>query len=83
IVFSGDMDKIIASFIIANGALAMGRKMTMFFTFWGLNALKKPKQPGGLKKNLIEKAFGFMLPRGSKKLALSKMNMAGMGPLMI
>jgi len=83
IVFSGDMDKIIASFIIANGALAMGRKMTMFFTFWGLNALKKSKEPKGLKKNIIEKAFGFMLPRGSKKLSLSKMNMAGMGPVMI
>ncbi|HDT14955.1 MAG TPA: pyridine nucleotide-disulfide oxidoreductase, partial [Firmicutes bacterium] len=83
VVFSGDMDKIIASFIIANGALSMGRQVTMFFTFWGLNALKKSKAPGGLKKNIIEKAFGFMLPRGSKKLKLSNMNMAGMGPVMI
>ncbi|HDQ26872.1 MAG TPA: pyridine nucleotide-disulfide oxidoreductase [bacterium] len=83
VVFSGDMDKIIASFIIANGALSMGKRVTMFFTFWGLNALKKQKTPGGLKKNLIEKAFGFMLPRGSRKLKLSNMNMAGMGPVMI
>ncbi|MCE5299642.1 MAG: FAD-dependent oxidoreductase [Spirochaetia bacterium] len=83
IVFSGDLDKLIASFIIANGALAMGRRVTMFFTFWGLNALKRPKQPNGLKKNIIEKAFGFMLPRGSKKMGLSRLNMAGIGPVMI
>lgn len=83
VVFSGDLDKIIASFIIANGALSMGRKVTMFFTFWGLNALKKPKEPKGLKKNLIEKAFGFMLPRGTKKMTLSKMNMGGAGTMMI
>lgn len=83
IVFSGDLDKLIASFIIANGALSMGRRVTMFFTFWGLNALKRPKQPAGLKKNIIEKAFGFMLPRGSKKMGLSNMNMAGIGPVMI
>lgn len=83
IVFDGDLDKAIASFIIANGALAMGRKVTMFFTFWGLTVLRKRKKVRGLKKNLIEKMFGWMLPRGSTKLPLSKMNMLGMGPLMI
>ncbi|MCX8093069.1 MAG: FAD-dependent oxidoreductase [Candidatus Goldbacteria bacterium] len=83
IVFSGDLDKLIAAFIIANGAAAMGRRVTMFFTFWGLSALKKEKEPKNIKKNFIEKMFGFMLPRGSKKLSLSKMNMAGMGPKMI
>lgn len=82
IVFSGDLDKAIAAFIIANGSAAMGRKVSMFFTFWGLNILRKA-QNARVKKNLIEKMFGFMMPRGSKKLGLSKMNMAGMGPMMI
>ncbi len=83
IVFSGNLDKVIASFIIANGALAMGRKVTMFFTFWGLNALRKTEKVKGVRKNLIEKAFGWMMPRGSRKLPLSNMNMAGMGSKMI
>ena len=83
IVFSGELDKVIASFIIANGALAMGRKVTLFFTFWGLNALRKPSKVKGLRKNIIEKAFGWMMPRGSIKLPLSNMNMGGMGGKMI
>jgi peroxiredoxin family protein/rhodanese-related sulfurtransferase/TusA-related sulfurtransferase len=83
VVFSGDLDKVIASFVIANGALAMGRKVTMFFTFWGLNALRRPEKIGGTGKNLIEKAFGWMMPRGSRKLALSRMSMGGMGGLLI
>ena len=82
IVFSNDLDKTIASFIIANGAAAMGRKVTMFFTFWGLNILRKP-DGAGVKKDLISRMFGRMMPKGSKKLSLSKMNMAGMGPKMI
>lgn len=82
VVFSGDLDKVLASFIIANGAAAMGRPVTMFFTFWGLNALRKP-QKAKVKKPVIEKLFGFMMPRGSKKLKLSKMNMAGMGTAMM
>lgn len=82
IVFSGDLDKAIASFIIANGAAAMGKKVTMFFTFWGLNILRKPEKVK-VKKNLVEKAFGMMMPRGSKKLGLSNMNMGGMGAKMI
>ena len=72
----------LASFVIANGALAMGRPVTMFFTFWGLNALRKQKSPK-LKKSLIEKMFGMMLPKGSRKLKLSKMNMGGMGTRMM
>jgi NADPH-dependent 2,4-dienoyl-CoA reductase/sulfur reductase-like enzyme/peroxiredoxin family protein/rhodanese-related sulfurtransferase/TusA-related sulfurtransferase len=83
IVFSGDLDKTIASFIIANGALAMGRKVTMFFTFWGLNALRKHQKISGLGKNLIEAAFGMMMPRGSRKLALSRMSMGGIGGMLI
>ncbi len=82
IVFDGDMDKVLASFVIANGALAMGRPVTMFFTFWGLTALRREKKVK-LKKNFMEKMFGAMLPRGSKKLKLSKMNMGGMGTKMM
>jgi len=82
IVFSGDLDKAIASFVIANAAAAMGRKVSMFFTFWGLNILRKPKKVR-VKKDFMSKMFGFMMPRGSKKLSLSKMNMAGMGSKMI
>jgi Uncharacterized conserved protein len=82
IVFSGDLDKVLASFIIANGAAAMGRKVTMFFTFWGLTALRKPeKQP--VKKTFIENMFGSMLPRGTGRLHLSRMNMGGMGTAMM
>jgi NADPH-dependent 2,4-dienoyl-CoA reductase/sulfur reductase-like enzyme/peroxiredoxin family protein/rhodanese-related sulfurtransferase/TusA-related sulfurtransferase len=83
VVFSGDLDKTIASFIIANGALAMGRKVTMFFTFWGLNALRKPQKVSGLGKNLIEGAFGMMMPRGSRKMGLSRMSMGGIGGILI
>ena len=83
VVFSGDLDKAIASFIIANGALAMGRKVTMFFTFWGLNVLRKPAKMSALGKNLVEKAFAMMMPRGSRKLPLSRMNMGGLGGRLI
>ena len=82
IVFSGDLDKAIASFIIANGGAAMGRKVSMFFTFWGLNILRKSESVP-VKKDLISRMFGAMMPRGSKKLSLSKMNMGGMGAMMI
>lgn len=83
IFFSGDLDKAIATFIIANGALAMGRKVTIFFTFWGLNVLRKPEKINGLGKNIIEAAFGWMMPRGSRKLSLSKMSMGGLGGILI
>lgn len=82
VVFSGDLDKTIASFIIANGAAAMGRKVTMFFTFWGLNILRKPRKVKAAK-NFIEKMFSFMMPRGTTKLGLSRMNMGGAGAKMI
>ena len=82
IVFSGDLDKAIASFIIANGAASMGKKVTMFFTFWGLNVLRRPEKVH-VKKTFVEKMFGRMMPQGSKKLSLSKMNMLGMGAEMI
>ena len=82
IVFSGDLDKAIASFIIANGAASMGKKVTMFFTFWGLNILRKSESTK-VKKDFMEKMFGTMMPRGSEKLKLSKMNMGGIGPKLI
>ncbi|MDD4069093.1 MAG: DsrE/DsrF/DrsH-like family protein [Candidatus Izemoplasmatales bacterium] len=82
VVFSEDMDKAIAAFIIAQGAASMGKKVSLFFTFWGLNILRKPKKVR-VKKSFIEKMFGAMMPRGSKKLPISKMNMLGMGPKMI
>ena len=82
VVFSGDLDKTIAAFIMANGAAAMGRKVTIFFTFWGLNILRRPKK-ARVRKSFIEKAFGFMMPRGTKQLGLSRMNMGGAGAKMI
>lgn len=82
IVFSGDLDKVLASFIIANGAASMGRPVTMFFTFWGLNALRKAEKVS-LKKSFMDKMFGMMMPRGTARLKLSKMHMAGMGTRMM
>lgn len=82
VVFSGDLDKALAAFIIANGAASMGHKVTMFFTFWGLNILRKDEQVP-VKKNLVEKMFGFMMPRGANRLKISQMNMGGMGTQMI
>jgi len=82
VVFSGDMDKAIAAFIIANGVAASGHTATMFFTFWGLNLLRKNEHVK-VKKNLIEKMFGWMMPRGTRKAKLSQMHMAGMGTAMI
>jgi peroxiredoxin family protein/TusA-related sulfurtransferase len=82
VVFSGDLDKAIASFIIANGAASMGKKVTMFFTFWGLNILRKHDKVR-VDKGFMDKMFGMMMPRGSKRLQLSKMNMMGMGGKMI
>jgi CoA-disulfide reductase len=82
VVFSGDLDKTIASFIIACGAAAMGKKVTMFFTFWGLNVLRRKDAPP-VQKDLVEKMFGMMMPKGVSELPLSKMNMGGMGAKMI
>lgn len=82
VVFSGDLDKALASFVIANGAAAMGKEVTMFFTFWGLNILRKPEKQN-VKKPFLDSMFGAMMPRGVDKLALSKMNMGGMGTTMM
>lgn len=81
VVFSNDLDKALAAFIIANGANASGKNVTMFFTFWGLNILRKSNSK--VKKNLIEKILGLMMPKGAEKLTLSKMNMGGAGSAMM
>lgn len=82
IMFSGELDKAMAGFIIANGAAAMGDDVTMFFTFWGLNILRKPEKIP-VKKGFLEAMFGWMMPRGAAKLGLSKMNFGGMGAVMM
>lgn len=82
VVFSGDFDKAMAAFIIANGAAAMGSEVTLFFTFWGLNLLRRPEAVA-VTKTPIEKMFGWMMPRGAERTTLSKMNMLGMGTQMI
>ena len=82
VVFDGDLDKVLASFIIANGAAAMGRPVTMFFTFWGLNVLRKQKSVK-VNKTMLDKVFAKMMPRGAKKLKLSKMHLFGIGTAMI
>ncbi|AIQ57750.1 FAD-dependent oxidoreductase [Paenibacillus borealis] len=82
VVFSGDLDKTIASFIIASGAAAMGKQVTMFFTFWGLNVLRRGKPPK-VKKSVLDRMFGMMMPRGTRKLPLSRMNMGGLGSMLI
>jgi len=82
IVFSGDLDKVLASFVIATGAVAMGMDVVMFFTFWGTTVLRdKNKSVGG--KDFMGKMFGAMLPRGTGAVKLSNMNMAGMGTAMM
>ena len=82
ILFSNDFDKVMASLIIGNGALSMGKKVSIFCTFWGLNVLRKDYKVK-VKKNFVEKMFGTMMPRGAKKLTLSKLNMLGVGTKMM
>ncbi|KAB8138036.1 hypothetical protein F9U64_06825 [Gracilibacillus oryzae] len=82
VLFSGDYDKAMAAYIIANGAAAYDHEVTIFHTFWGLNALRKDENIQ-VKKGFMEKLFGKMMPRGTDKMGLSKMNFAGFGPKMI
>jgi peroxiredoxin family protein len=82
VLFSGDYDKAMAAYIIANGAAAYDHEVTIFHTFWGLNALRKDEHVE-VKKSFMEKMFGKMMPRGAEKLGLSKMQFAGFGPKMI
>ncbi len=82
VVFSNDLDRAYATFIIANGAAAMGMEVTLFFTFWGLNILRKKDAPA-LAKSPLESMFGMMMPRGPEALGLSKMHFAGLGTAMM
>lgn len=82
IMFSDDLDKALATFVLANGAAATGKKVTIFFTFWGLNVIKKLHKPA-VEKDIFGKMFGMMLPSDSMKLKLSKMNMGGLGRRMM
>ena len=82
IVFSGDLDKAMAAMIIARGAAAMGNEVTLFFTFWGLNLLRK-SQNVPVKKDILDRMFGWMMPRGAGRASLSKLHMGGMGSAMM
>jgi NADPH-dependent 2,4-dienoyl-CoA reductase/sulfur reductase-like enzyme/peroxiredoxin family protein/TusA-related sulfurtransferase/rhodanese-related sulfurtransferase len=82
IMFSDDLDKALATFVLANGASSTGEKVSIFFTFWGLNVIKKTKKPS-VAKDIFGKMFSMMLPSNSGNLALSKMNMMGMGSKMM
>ncbi len=81
VVFSGELDKVLAAFVIATGAAAVGQEVSMFFTFWGLNALKKKSSLAG--KNAFEKMMGLMSPVGTEQLPVSKMNYFGIGAKML
>ena len=83
VVFSGDLDRVMAAFVLANGALSMGDEVTLFFTFWGLSAIRKEQAVATAGKGLLDRMFGWMLPRGLSRLSLSKMHMAGMGTAMM
>ncbi|WP_419958511.1 DsrE/DsrF/DrsH-like family protein [Psychrobacillus psychrotolerans] len=82
VLFSGDYDKAMAAYIIANGAAAYDHEVTIFHTFWGINALRK-QEPVAVQKGFLEKMFAKMMPRGAEKLGLSNMQMLGMGPIVI
>lgn len=81
IVFSGSLDRLIAAFVLATGAASSGMEVNLFFTFWGTAALRRDNVSE--KKGFIEKMFGWMLPKGSRKLPLSQMNFGGGGPIMM
>jgi peroxiredoxin family protein len=82
-MFSGDLDKALAGFVIASGAAASGWEVTLFFTFWGINIVRDPNKQPKNPKTFVEKMFGWMMPKGTDKLKLSKMNMGGMGTSMM
>lgn len=82
VLLSGDYDKAMAAYIIANGAAAYDHEVTIFHTFWGLNALRK-EESISVEKGFLEKMFAKMMPRGADKMGLSKMNFAGFGPKLI
>lgn len=82
IMFSDDLDRALATFVLANGAAATGHKTSIFFTFWGLNVIKREKKPA-VKKDFFGKMFSLMLPSDSRKLKLSQLSMFGIGDKMM
>jgi peroxiredoxin family protein len=82
VVFSGDLDKVLAGFVLATGAAAAGLRTSMFFTFWGLSVLKRKGAPRG-PKSLMERMFAMMTPSGAEELGTSKMNFFGLGAVML
>ena len=83
VMFSGDLDKALAGFVIASGAAAAGWDVTVFFTFWGINIVRDPNKNPVKSKTFVEKMFDWMMPNGADKLKLSKMNMGGIGTSMM
>ncbi|MEJ5384037.1 MAG: DsrE/DsrF/DrsH-like family protein [Fimbriimonadales bacterium] len=81
VVFSGDLDRVLAAFVIASGAAASGMEVSMFFTFWGLTALRQKRESRG--KTLFQKLMGWMTPVGTRGLGVSKMNFGGIGAKML
>ena len=82
VVFSGDLDKVTASLIIATGAVGMGLDVSMFFTFWGLSALKKQSAKRH-RRDFYERMFAAMTPTGTQAMGVSKLNFGGMGAIML
>lgn len=82
ILFSGEMDKALAALTLATTAASMGMEVSIFFTFWGLNIIRKEGKISP-KKHILQKMFGFLNKGGKNKLPLTKFNMAGMGPFMM
>jgi peroxiredoxin family protein len=82
VVFSGDLDKVMASLVIATGAVGMGLDVSMFFTFWGLSALKK-RSAKGHQRDFYERMFAAMTPTGTQAMGVSKLNFGGMGAIML
>ncbi len=80
VVFSGDLDRQLAAFVMATGAAASGMQVGMFFTFWGTSALRRPAR---VKKDVWGRMFGALLPRGARRLPLSQLNLGGVGPVMM
>jgi peroxiredoxin family protein len=83
VMFSGDLDKALAGMVIANGAAASGWDVTLFFTFWGINIVRDENKQPTKPKTMVEKMFGWMMPKGVNRLKLSQMNMGGMGSSMM
>jgi peroxiredoxin family protein len=83
VMFSGDLDKALAGLVIATGAAASGWDVTLFFTFWGINIVRDENKQPAKPKTMVEKMFGWMMPKGANKLKLSQMNMGGMGTSMM